>query len=60
MQRGQIYKKNGSWLLRYWYISTRGRIRRATRLAPVGKDYPNKRSVLLLAEKVLGPLMAVR
>lgn len=58
MQRGQIYRHNGSWLLRYWDITTTGRTRRAVKLAPVGNEYPTKRSVLLLAEKILAPINA--
>ena len=34
------------------------RVRAAVKLAPVNDDYPNKRSVLLLAEKILAPLNA--
>jgi integrase len=58
MQRGQIYRHNGSWLLRFWDVSASGRVRRAVKLAPIDKDYPTKRSVLLLAEKHLAPLNA--
>jgi integrase len=56
MQRGQIYKKNGAWLLRYWDITTTGRVRKAVKLAPISDEYPSKRSVLLLAEKHLQPI----
>jgi hypothetical protein len=60
MQRGYIYKRRGSWLLRYWEPVLRegatSKVRRAVKLAPVNKDFPSKRSVLLLAEKVLAPL----
>src|SRR5258708_2377598 len=56
MQRGQITKKNGSWLLRYYDPTPEGKIRKAVALARIGPDYPTKRSVLLLAEKILGPL----
>jgi hypothetical protein len=58
VQRGSIYKHHGAWLLRFWDISLTGRVQRAVKLAPVGEDYPNKRSVLLLAEKHLAPINA--
>ncbi|MGH7748043.1 MAG: tyrosine-type recombinase/integrase, partial [Candidatus Dormibacteria bacterium] len=32
------------------------RVQAATKLAPVSDDYPNRRSVLLLADKILAPL----
>jgi integrase len=60
MQRGQIYKHRSSWLLRYWDVAIvngeRKRIRKAVRLAAVDKDYPTKRSVVHLADRVLVPL----
>jgi integrase len=60
MQRGYIFKHRKHWTLRYWEPVFKdgavGKVRRAVRLAPVNEDFPNKRSVLLLAEKVLAPL----
>lgn len=62
MQRGTIVKRNGHWLLRYRESRlVNGQIKRvqaAAKLAPVSQDYPNKRSVLLLADKILAPLNA--
>lgn len=62
MQRGQIYKSHGSWFLRYRETHLQdGRPvskRMCARLAPVSEDYPSKRSVLLLAEKILAPINA--
>jgi integrase len=59
MQRGHITKHRGNWCLRYyeWVLRDGAKVRKKSfhRLAPVSKDYPNKRSVLLLAEKVLAP-----
>ena len=60
MQRGTILKHHGSWCLRYYETIVEGdqRLRRKSfkRLAPVSDEYPTKRSVLLLAEKVLAPI----
>jgi integrase len=56
MQRGQIYKKNGSWLLRYWDIQVNSKVRKVVKLARISPEYPTKTSVLQLAEKILGPL----
>ena len=54
MQRGQIYKHNGSWLLRFWDVTLvegkRKKVRRAQKLAQVGSDYPN----LGIPMKVIG------
>jgi integrase len=62
VQRGSIIKRNGFWLLRYreprLVDGKMQRVRAAAKLAPVSDDYPNKRSVLLLAEKILAPLNA--
>jgi len=64
VQRGHIYKRRGSWLLRYWepvhHEGTVRKVRRAVKLAPVNDDFPSKRSVLLLAEKILAPLNSGR
>jgi integrase len=56
MQRGRIYRHHGSWLLRYYDLTTTGKVRRAVKLAPVSDLYPTKRSVLGLAENILGPI----
>ena len=62
MQRGQIFKHRGNWRLRYWDAAIvdgqKKRVRRATFLAPVGTDYPTKRSVMALADRILTPLNA--
>jgi integrase len=62
MQRGQIFKHRGNWRLRYWDTAIvdgrKKRIRRATFLAEIGKDYPTKRSVMALADRILTPLNA--
>jgi integrase len=60
MQRGQIYQSHGAWFLRYREVhledGKRVAKRMCARLAPISEDFPNKRSVLLLAEKVLAPI----
>src|SRR5579862_3294705 len=56
MQRGQVYKKSGSWMLRYWDVEMNGRVRRAVRLAPINQEYPSKTSVAVLADKILTPI----
>lgn len=60
MQRGTITKHHGSWVLRYYDLEIRDgkkfRKKAFKRLAPISPDHPNKRSVLLLAEKVLSPI----
>jgi integrase len=58
MQRGQIYKHNGSWLLRYYDITSEGKLRKTKKLARIGPEYPTKTSVIGLAQKVLDPLNA--
>lgn len=64
MQRGQIYQRCGSWFLRYWEPVFRDglaeRRRVSVKLAAVDSDYPNRRSVLVLADKVLAPLNSGR
>jgi integrase len=61
MQTGHIYKERGKWRLRWWEPNTSGeRIRRFATLAPVNPNYPNKRSVQLIAQKHLEPLNAGR
>src|SRR6202158_1395267 len=60
MQRGRIYRHHGSWLLQFYddvvIDGKRTRKRTCVKLAPANKDFPTKRSVLLLAEKHLGPV----
>lgn len=60
MQRGRIYKHNGSWCLQFYdTVIINGvptRKRHFAKLAPANKDFPTKRSVLLLAEKHLAPV----
>ena len=60
MQRGQILKHHGAWLLRFYDTELVNgkpvRVRRAKRLAPISPEFPTKRSVLTLAEDVLGPI----
>ena len=60
MQRGSIIKRNGSWLLRYREPRVIDgkvkKVRAAIKLAQVSEEYPTKRSVLLLADKILHPL----
>jgi integrase len=62
MQRGQIFQHRGNWRVRYREkIVEDGQIKKILRssfLAPVGKEYPSKRSVGLLADKILAPLNA--
>jgi hypothetical protein len=60
MQRGTIIKHHGAWSLRYYETVLKDgkpiRKKSFRRLAPVSPEYPNKRSVLLLAEKILAPV----
>lgn len=56
MQRGQVYRHNGSWLLRFYDLTADGKIRRTKKLARVSAEYPTKTSVMQLADKVLAPL----
>jgi len=56
MQYGQIFKKNGSWTLRYWDITMEGKVRKSVKLARIGPDYPSRSSVATLAEKYLSPV----
>jgi integrase len=62
VQRGYIFKSHGAWFVRYYEIHVvdgqRVRKQICARLAPANDDYPNKRSVLLEAEKILQPLNA--
>jgi integrase len=62
MQRGQIFQHRGNWRVRYREkVIKDGKIAKVLRssfLAPVGKEYPSKRSVGLLADKILAPLNA--
>jgi len=64
MQRGTILKHHGSWCVRFYetVIKDGQRVRKKSfkRLAPISSDYPTKRSVLLLADKVLAPLNSGR
>jgi integrase len=57
MQKGYIYKQHGSWVLQYYDIVLESGIRVRKKsfhtLARVGPEYPNKSSVLLLAQKHL-------
>lgn len=60
MQRGRIYRHHGSWLLQFYedvlIDGKKTRKRSCVKLAPANKDFPTKRSVLLLAENHLGPV----
>jgi len=60
MQCGTIRKHHGSWTLFYYdtVIVENRHVRKkvSKKLADVGDDYPTKRSVLLLAEKILTPI----
>jgi integrase len=61
MQRGYLYKRNGSWLLRYYdTVIAGGKTRRIQVAAKIGdvKDYPTKSAVRLIADKHLAPLNA--
>jgi integrase len=62
LQRGSIRHHHGSWTLFYYdtILADNKPVRKlvSKRLASVGDDYPTKRSVLLLAEKILAPLNA--
>lgn len=60
MQRGLIYKESGSWLLRYYETELVDgkpfKKRKCAKLTRISPEYPTKRSVLLLAEKILSPI----
>jgi integrase len=61
VQRGYLYKRSGSWLLRYYDVVIESgkttRKQSAVKLASV-KDYPTRSSVQLLADKHLAGLNA--
>jgi integrase len=60
LQRGTIRQHHGSWTLFYYddVLVDGKRVRKyvSKKLAEVSDVYPSKRSVLLLAEKILAPL----
>jgi integrase len=60
MQRGYIFKHRQCWYVRFYdYEFLNGqRIRkqRCRKLAPIGEEYPTKRSVWSLADKILTPV----
>jgi integrase len=62
MQRGQIFQHRGNWRVRYREkVIAGGKVKKVLRsafLAPVGKEFPSKRSVGLLADRILAPLNA--
>ncbi len=62
MQRGQIFKHRGNWRLRYRENIIEDRqpqkVLRSSFLAPIGKEYPSKCGVELLADRILAPLNA--
>lgn len=62
MQRGTIVRQNGKWCLRYYETVLRDSVpvrKKSFRvLAPIGKDYPSRTSVLTLADKILAPVNA--
>src|SRR3984957_11319287 len=62
MQKGHIYLERGKWRLRWWETDASGKqMRRFATLAVKDNDnYPNKRSVQLIAQKHLEPLNAGR
>jgi hypothetical protein len=59
MQRGRITTEHGAWFLRFYEKGIIGgrvsRRRVCIRLAPHNEEFPDKRSVELLAEKILAP-----
>ena len=62
MQHGSLRKHHGAWTLFYYdsVFADGQRIRKkmSKKLADVSPEYPTKRSVLLLAEKILQPINA--
>ena len=60
MQRGTIKKHHGSWTLFFYdtviFENRHVRKKVSKKLSAVNDDYPTKRSVLLLAEKILTPI----
>ena len=62
MQRGQIFKHRGNWRLRYREnVIEDGKVKRVLRshfLAAIDDEHPTKRSVTLIADRILAPLNA--
>jgi integrase len=60
MQRGQIFKRDGAWHLRFYTqeVTDAGLVRRriSQRLARIDDAHKNKRDVWPLAEEILSPL----
>lgn len=60
MQRGRIYRHRRSWFLQYRdvrFADGKPVVKRvAVRLAPIGKEFPSKNSVRVLADRVLAPI----
>ena len=60
MQRGQVFRRNGSWYVRYYQneIKDGATVRRriAARLARYGDDYRSKKDVLPLVDELLFPV----
>jgi integrase len=60
-QKGYVFEKSGSWYLRYYgkVVQPDGAVatqQLSKRLAPVCRDYPNKRSVRALVDEFLLPI----
>jgi integrase len=64
MQRGTIIKHHGSWALRYYDTEVQNGVRVGKKvfkkLVPISPKYPSKRSVELLAWKILEPVNTQR
>jgi integrase len=62
MQRGQIFKHRGNWRVRFREnVIEDGQIKRVLRsrfLARIDDEHPTKRSVALIADRILAPLNA--
>src|ERR1700681_2866396 len=60
MQRGQVFRRNGSWYVRYYQNEIKDgaplRRRICARLARYGDDYRSKKDVLPLVDELLFPV----
>src|ERR1700677_3105343 len=60
MQRGQLFRRNGSWYIRYYQdeIKDGALVRRriCERLARISNDYKSKKDVLPLVDEILFPV----
>jgi integrase len=62
VQRGTIYKHRGKWRVRFYETvivdNARTRVQRSAFLASIDEEHSTKRSVALIADRILAPLNA--